>query len=203
MLDNLELPWLAMGGRFDEAERRMADIEARHRAVSLPLTPAAVAGTRIALRIWQDRSAEVAPLLLGLEGGYLPVTASVLVHFLRAGEVERARAHLAAHPVDLGHDFWFSVLDWGMTGEAALGLGDAELGAAAHAKLAAYAGQVCYAGGGNASGPVDMYLAMAAFAAGRVGEATAHADRAEELCAAWEIPLAAARLRRHRERHGF
>ncbi|WP_193314477.1 BTAD domain-containing putative transcriptional regulator [Georgenia ruanii] len=203
VLDNLELPWLAMGGRFDEAEQRMADIEARHRAVSLPLTSAAVAGTRIALRIWQDRSAEIAPLLLGLEGGYLPVTASVLVHALRAGDRERARAHLAAHPVTLEHDTWFSMLDWGMAGEAALGLGDAELGAAAHAKLAPYAGQVCCAGGGNASGPVDMYLAMAAFAAGRFEEAMAHADRAEELCAAWEIPLAAARLRRHRERHGF
>ncbi|GAA1643412.1 hypothetical protein GCM10009790_26060 [Georgenia ruanii] len=203
VLDNLELAWLTLAGRFAEAEQRLADMEARRRATSRPLAASMVARARGTLRLWQGRGAEALPPLLGLEGGFVPVTSFVLVLMLRAGQEEAARAHLSAHPVDLEHECWFSMLDWCLAGEAALRLGDAALGAAAAAKLARHTGQSSSAGSGNAAGPADMYLAMAEAAAGRLPAATAHADRAEELCTAWGIPLAAQLLREQRTRHGF
>ena len=61
----------------------------------------------------------------------------------------------------------------------------------------------CVAGSGNASGPVDAFLAMAAASTGERQVATRHADDAERLCEEWDIPLAARWLRGQRERYGF
>jgi hypothetical protein len=61
----------------------------------------------------------------------------------------------------------------------------------------------CVAGSGNASGPVDAFLAMSAMAAGERELATQHADDAMRLCEEWGIPLAARWLRDQRERYSF
>ena len=111
--------------------------------------------------------------------------------------------YYASHPLDLDTDDWFSMLAWCNTAETALYMKDADLGARTYARLAPYAGMSCVAGSGNASGPVDAFLAMAAAATGEQQVATRHADDAERLCAEWDIPLAARWVRDQRERYDY
>jgi hypothetical protein len=113
-----------------------------------------------------------------------------------------ARRH-AEHKLDVDHDESGSVLFWGMAAEAALLVGDPGLGRAVGPRLAPYTGRCCMGGSALACGPVDLYRAYAAAAAGEPAAATEHADRAAELCAEWDIPLAAKRLEQLRTAHGF
>ena len=204
VLDSLELPWLAMAGRFAECEERMARIQKLDAQMSLQQSADATAGALIALRLWQGRSAEIAPLLAALDDSSpLPVTSSRLVFLLRGGEEAQARELHASRPVELGQEDWFSMLNWCCAAEAALWLDDRDLAAAAYEKIAPFEGYSCAAGSGNAMGPVDVYLAQAAAAVGEAELAARHADRALELMEAWEIPLAAQWLRGQRDRFAF
>ena len=63
VLDSLELPWLAMAGRFEDCEQRMADIVRLDQEMALGQTEDATAGALMSLRLWQGRSLEVAPIL--------------------------------------------------------------------------------------------------------------------------------------------
>ena len=97
VLDSLELPWLAMAGRFDECEQRMADIVRLDQEMALGQTEDATAGALMSLRLWQGRSVEVAPILEQFaEQSVLPVTSTMLVFWLRAGEVDKAREYAAS-----------------------------------------------------------------------------------------------------------
>ena len=96
----------------------------------------------------------------------LPVTTLVAMFFARAGRIDEARAHLAAHPVSFDHDDWFAHLTWGAGAEAALAVGDPNLAARAYEKLTPFAGRSCCAGSGMHIGPVDGFLALAAAATG-------------------------------------
>jgi hypothetical protein len=82
-------------------------------------------------------------------------------------------------------------------------MGAPDLGARAYALLAPLAGRSCSAGSGNASGPVDGYLAMAAASVGETALAGRHADDAERLAEEWQIPLYAQWLRAQRDRYRF
>jgi hypothetical protein len=204
VLDSLALPWLAMQGRFEECEEQMQRILHLDQLMSLHQAEDATAGALLSLRLWQGRYEEVLPRLAEFEQHTpLPVTSTYLTYLLRAGEVERARAHAASHPVDLSLDDWFSMLNWSCAAEAALGLGDRDLAAAAYRLLAPYAGRCTSAGSGNATGPVDAFLAHAAAAVGDLDLAAQHADRALELTEEWQIPLVAQWLRDQRDRYGF
>jgi hypothetical protein len=85
----------------------------------------------------------------------------------------------------------------------ALFMGDAELGAGTYSRLAPLAGRSACAGSGNAFGPVDAYLAMAAASVGEAALASRHADEAERLASEWRIPLFAKWLAEQRDRFGF
>ena len=50
---------------------------------------------------------------------------------------------------------------------------------------------------------MDAFVALAAASTGEMALATQHADRAEELCREWRIPLAAQWLRDQRDTWGF
>jgi hypothetical protein len=158
----------------------------------------------MSLRLWQGRSAEIAPKLEEFAAlSPLPVTSTVIVFWLRAGETELATRCWRAHPIDLTGDDWFAMLNWASAAEAALVLDDHALASAAYDRLAPFAGRSGSAGSGNANGPVDAFLALAAAAVGETALAGQHADRALELCEEWDIPLAAQWLRDQRERFGF
>jgi DNA-binding SARP family transcriptional activator len=204
VLDSLELPWLAMAGDFDECVRRMDDIVRLDQEMTLSQTEDATAGALLSLRLWQGRSLEVAPVLERFaEHSVLPVTSTMLVFWLRAGEADRARQYAATHTVRVDDDDWFSMLNWCAAAEASLGLDDHAMASAAYDRLAPFSGHSCCAGSGNAMGPVDAFLAHAAAAVGEVELAGRHADRALELCEQWQIPLAAQWLRDQRDRHAF
>ena len=87
--------------------------------------------------------------------------------------------------------------------EVALYLGDAELGKRVAELMAPYAGEAVTVASMVVYGPVDLYLALASKAAGDEATASRHADRAAELCVAWQLVPVGAWLTQLRGEHGF
>lgn len=203
VLDGLVLPWLAMAGRFDECDELLAGIRELDAQMSLEHSGDAMASAMISMRIWQGRAGDLAPMFLEMEGGPFPIEATLISILWRSGAREAARAHRETHPVDLDHDTWFTRFCWGSAAEVALYLEDPALGADVHERLTPYAGQSVCAGSALAAGPVDLYLALAARAAGDVETARVHAERAAELCTGWGLPLVAAWLDELRAEYVF
>ncbi|WP_345503013.1 BTAD domain-containing putative transcriptional regulator [Pedococcus ginsenosidimutans] len=204
VLDSLELPWLAMAGRFDECEERLANIRLLDQRMSLHQTDDATLGAMMALRVWQGRASEMADGLMAAEAqSPLPLSAVVAMFLLRSGRRDLAQEYVACHPIDLGHDDWFAMLTWCSAAEVSLELDDRDLGVRCYERLAPFEGFSCCAGSGVALGPVDAFLALAAAAGGEKDVAARHADRALELCEDWQVPLAAQWLRDQRDRFGF
>jgi hypothetical protein len=203
VLETLQVPWLAMAGRFEEAEARLPVIQRLEEQMSLEQAGDAYDGAVLTLRLWQGRAAEIVGMLRELEGAPFPITATIVSCLLRLGEQTAAEEFYRTHSVDLSGNDWFSRLNWALAAHAALAMADREVAAQTYAKLAPIAGQNCSAGSGNAMGPADAFLALSAAAVGERKLAARHADRALELMAAWRIPLAAEWLVDQRERYGF
>ncbi len=202
ILDSIAAGWEAMAGRFEECDRLLAAM--RRLAVDRHLHDAEEGHTwaRLAVALWRGGLEELLPVVREL-GEHPPATGLVVVCLHRAGQEAEARAWYADHALDLDHDEGESLLMWGMAAEAAVLVGDPDVGRDAGSRLAPYAGRCCMGGSALACGPVDLYLAYAAAAAGDREAAARHADRAAELCAEWGIPLPARRLERLRAEHGF
>lgn len=202
VIENMLFPWQVMAGQVEESRATLERIEALEAQISLEPGESAVAGAHIVLGMWGDDPLG-AEILGSMEGGPVPATAAIVVALCRAGRPDDARAHRAAHEIHLDGETTFSLLNRCMAAEAALHLGEPALGEDAHRLLLPFAGRSCSVGSGFASGPVDLYLACAAAAAGDTARATAHADDAAALCEKWEIPLVAQWLRDQRDRYGF
>ena len=203
VLDGLELPWLAMAGRFEQCDRMLDRIRAVGRQIAHSNADETVAGSLISLRLWQGRPGEMVPTLEAFDTTPYPFAASVAVFLWRAGEHDRARAYHAAHGAPLEHETEISLLAWCHAAELALHLGVAGLAGAAYERLVGYAGLTCCAGSALASGPVDAYLAMAAAATGENAIAARHADAATALALKWDIPVFAQWFADLRGRHSF
>ena len=98
VLESLEVPWLAMAGRFEEGEARLASLLELAAQMELHQKDEALAGAIMSLRLWQGRAGEVVPMLRALEDGPLPATTAIATYMLRAGDVDEARAYLAERP---------------------------------------------------------------------------------------------------------
>ncbi len=122
MIDNLLLPWYVMAGNFEEGEACLAHVIRLSQQMATPQTEDAVAGAMITLRLWQGRADEVAPALMAFEGGPMPITSTLLVFLIRAGDLEAAKAHAAEYPMVLDAVDWFSMLNWASAAEASLWL---------------------------------------------------------------------------------
>ena len=201
VLESLEVPWLAMAGRFEEGEARLASLLELAAQMELHQKEEALAGAIMSLRLWQGRAGEAVPMLRALEDGPLPATTTIATYMLRDGDADQARAYLAERPAQLDSITWFSLLNWACAAEVAAGIGDRDLGSRAYDLLAPYAGCSACAGSGSVIGPVDAFLALAAVAAGDPETATRHADDALVLMEKWQIPLAAQWLRDQRDRY--
>jgi hypothetical protein len=201
----LEIPWLALEGRFAEAEALFGTTLELWRRTSLPQQAETPAGTALAIRMAAGAvdAATVEALVAATRGSALQVDAPLLAMMLRAGQEDRARRRYAEHGLDLDHDNWYSLMHHCMAGEAAFGLGERELGARVLELVAPYAGRPCSAGAAAAVGPVDAWLAMAAAAAGDHARARRHADDAEALAERWRIPAFAAWFAGVRRRSGI
>jgi len=189
----LEVPWLAMRGRFDDAERLFAATVDLMSRTSMPQQAESAAGTTLALQMFRGAAgAELAGQMQALAPhSRLPLHSTIVMLLLRAGEKEQARAWYAQHGLALDSDDWFTVLNLCQAAEATAGLGDRDLAARVYKRLAPFAGRPCSAGGAVAQAPVDAYLALAAAAAGETDVAARHTDAALAQCAAWGIPLVA------------
>ena len=201
----LEVPWLAMQGRFADAQQLFAQTLALMQRTTMAQQTETPAGAALALRMAMapvDDSV-VAGFAPVVESSPLPMRAHLLMLMLRAGQHDQALAHYAEFGVEFGHDDWFTLQQQCQAAEASLGLGAAKRGASVYRWLAPYAGRVCCAGAAVALGPVDGYLALAAAAAGEPAVAARHADDADELCRRWEIPLVADWMATQRQTHGF
>lgn len=204
VLGELEVPWLAMRGRFAEAERLIAvrdEIGVRHTA---PNYRAAGAGLYLYLRLWQGRLAEMIPVMREMSAISPSLMDPVVPWMLvRDGQLDQARREYDRVGIPVAGDDWISVQKRCQAAEIAFALGMPDVAAEAYRWLSPYAGRCCTAGFGLAVGPVDAFLALAASATGEQALAGRHADEALRLCAQWEIPLVARWLRDQRERAGF
>ncbi len=203
VLTTLELPWRAMAGDIAEAERLMGELHAMARQTDLHTMQETLLGATMAIKQWTGGIDELLPMVDLLESGPLPVTAFVCLLMLRAGRADQARAHLAKHAITLREETWFSLLEWASAAETARAVGDAAVAARAYALLAPCAGGCVSAGSGNAIGPVDAFLALAASAVGEADVATRHAEEAARQMEEWRIPLAAQWWRDQRDRWGI
>ena len=204
VLDTLMVPWHAMRGEWDEAQRLVESVSSTSERMTLPQAEDAIAGAMLSVGMWQGLYPELLETLLLLEEqSSLLLTPVVAAFLVRLGRVEEARQYLTDHPADLEVDDWFSLLPWSLTAEVALALGDPELGRLSYSLLAPYAGRVTAAGSGVAMGPVDGFLALAAAATGERRLAVQHAEDALRLCRTWRIPLAEQWLHDQRDRYGF
>ena len=199
VLETMDIPWLAMAGRIDEVDAALARVVEVTSTMRLPQAEDGITGAIGALLLWSDRADELAELLKGTEEGPLPVAALHAAIWCRIGRTEDARAVLDARgPLDLSADNWFSMLVWGPACEAAAGTGDRDLASRAYERLAPYPDHAVTGGSGLAMGPVQAFLALAAWTVGEADLAARHADRAEALCAEWGIPLCARWLQEQR-----
>jgi len=203
VLDGLALSWLALGGRFDECEQVLERIERLDAQMSLEHSGDAKASAYLSMLRWQARDSELVSVLETIADSPFPIASSLAAAMWRAGDRDQARAYAEAHPPELDHDDWFTRFAWAHTAELALYLGDADLGKRVGALMAPYAGQSISAGSVLASGPVDLYLALAAAATDDLEAAGRHADRAAALCVAWEVPLVGDWLDKVRTEYGF
>jgi DNA-binding SARP family transcriptional activator len=196
----LEIPWLALEGRFADAQRLFAETLTRWRRTSMPQRDETPAGTAMAMAMAADAvdDAMVTAIEAGTRGSRLPMDAPLLATMLRAGRREEARRRYAEHGIDLDrdNDQWISLLRDCMAAEVAFGLGDRALGARTYELLAPYAGLPCSSGSATALGPVDGWLALAAAATGDSGGAARHAADAFALASDWRIPAYTAWLER-------
>ena len=203
VLDVLVLPWLAMAGRFDECAELLAGIERLDAQMSLEQAGDAVGSAMLSLARWQGRSGDLVPVFEEMANGPFPVNASVAAMLWHAGRAEDARAWTRAHPPQLDHDDWFSSLAWAHAAEVSLLTGERARGARGAALRAPDLGASVRGGSAGAAGPGGLYLALALEAAGDDAAATAHADRAAQLCRSWEIPLVGQWLEELRAEYGF
>jgi len=202
VVEALGIPWLSLGGHAEEARELTALITELSTRVSLPGANALVVGCGISIAVWSGQYEQAARTVMELPST-LPVSSSVAALLCRAGEVEEAREYRVSHPFDLDVDDWFSLLNWCHAAEAAAYLGDAALGSATYERLLPYAGCNSCAGSGNTTGPVDRYLALAAYVRGDLAAATAHAREADRLCREWQIPVLLKLLDDQRHLFGF
>jgi hypothetical protein len=189
MLHGLEVPWLAMRGRFEECERRLAELQALSRVMAHSDVDESIAACLLTLRLWQGRAAEVVPVLRRLDDGLDDFAPTVVVYLWRAGQEAEARSYLAQRPITIPPDGEVELHTVAHAAELSLYLDRPEMAAVCQQRLKAYVGMVVSLGASMALGPVEAYLAFASAAAGAREAAAAEADRAVERAREWELDV--------------
>ena len=189
LLRVVEVPWLAMSGRDDEADAPLERLGELARELRMPNILDAVTATTVVRGMLTGQYAELAGFLGSfVEASDIPAGPVATVIALRAGDVDLARRLHEHLGVDLaGHSF-MALLYPCMALEIALGLDDPDLARAAYPLALPYAGRMCSAGTAAPVGPVDAFLARGAAAMGDDEAATAHAAAAVALARGWGLP---------------
>jgi DNA-binding SARP family transcriptional activator len=199
-----KVPWLALQGRLEEADELFARVSALMRRTAIPDQDESLAGALFVLELAKGRTAEMVPLLAQVEAATpMPMQVPLMTVMARAGRVDDARALYRQVGLPVGNDDWLRMLLLALAGEVALRLRLPDEAAQLYERLAPFAGRSSSGGSGAPVGPVDIYLASAAAAAGERELATRHADEAQRLCADWRLPVARTWLDELRELGGF
>ncbi|HEY3558278.1 MAG TPA: BTAD domain-containing putative transcriptional regulator [Kribbella sp.] len=202
VLTELEPAWLAMQGRFDEAELLVEQRRDLVAGASLPQRDESMVSASAGIELWRTGAAGIVPALRAIAAvSPMPFDLAIRWLLVRAGRLDEA----CAVPAELvpSSDDWLSIHHHCTAAEIAYALKESAAASTLYRWLSPYAGRVCSAGFSIAIGPVDAFLALAAMATGEQDLATRHADRALELCTEWQIPLAAQWFREQREHGGF
>ncbi|GAB2478541.1 BTAD domain-containing putative transcriptional regulator [Jatrophihabitans fulvus] len=205
ILAGFVVPWLAMRDELGRATELRDTLAALIAPTNVQQGTEALAGTALVLAWWAGEAiSEVVATLRVLRAvSPLPLVGSLAGFLCGAGREDEARALLLESPPKLDDTTWMAPLEWGMTAQAAAFTAMPDLAAAAYAKLAPHAGRALSAGSGPCLGPVDAFLAYAAYGVGDHALAASHADDAEKICEQWQAPLAARWWRGQRDRFGF
>jgi len=204
MLGSFEVPWLAMQGRFADAEVLLENTVGWARSASFPFRDEALVAARAFCEIWRGRANEVIPDFAAVdERSATDMAGSLLLLLLRAERLDEAAGLLDARPTALADNHFAATMDLAVASEAALMLGRPALAAEAYPLLAPFAGRIASAGTGGAIGPVDAYLSLAAAAVGERQLASRHADDALRFADEWGLRAVADWLRATRLRHSF
>jgi hypothetical protein len=107
-----------------------------------------------------------------------PADTATITLLGRAGDIDRARRWRREHEPDLSDVSSYASLSWALAAEAAAYVDDRDLAARAHELLTPLAGMLAIGGTGCAVGPIDSFLAMAAYVTGEHELARRHADEA-------------------------
>jgi hypothetical protein len=203
VLGGLELSWLAAAGRREESEAVLDQVRTLAEQMSMDHAGDVEVSAKIAMLRWQGGDAELAAILQAVAaevpGFGFPAAAALW----RTGDRDGARDLAGTVGRDLRDDDAYSAFVGAGAAETALHLGDRDLGERAGRLLAPYAGEAVTLASMVVHGPVDLYLAMAAQAAGDTGRAKEHAARAAELCLEWDLAPVGDWLAGVREEHGF
>ncbi|MET7400222.1 hypothetical protein ABZS66_42730, partial [Dactylosporangium sp. NPDC005572] len=187
VVGTMDGPWLAMRGRFAEAETRVAELLTTAATTLLPTRGFFESATAF-MRIWQGRAAELLPVIRPVYEAQPTVSAAMyLLVLLHAGHLDEAaevNERRPEHPAS-----WALPFDLSVAAYAAFALSRPDQGAEVYRRLAPLAGRTASAGSGAPIGPVDAYLALAASAAGEPELARRHAADAAALVEAWDIPV--------------
>ncbi|UMG91989.1 BTAD domain-containing putative transcriptional regulator [Nocardioides sp. TF02-7] len=202
ILTTIEVSWLAMCGRFAEAEAAIERLQGYGAVLVHETVEANVDLARCAVAYWGDRPGSAVDTLLrwSAEEEVRPTAA---VYLCRAGRLDEARAFVADPGVEFHDDDLSTVLAAGHVAELATYLDDPTLAQRAHDVLLQHAGRPCSAGSGLVTAPVDAYLALAAAVLGRPDEAARHAASARDQATAWGLDRVCAWLEEERARLGF
>jgi DNA-binding SARP family transcriptional activator len=195
--------WAAMRGDEEVIAANTERLFELDELISISQKVDAIKGALLVPQMWDGPLAPPEVLVAYSDGANVPIEPGLVLLLLRTGSAELAREVWSGYDYELGGDDWFRELHHAFGAEIALELGDTDLAGRLYERLLPLRNGCVISGTGPAHGPADAYLAMAAAATGENVLATEHADRAAELCRAWNIPQVAQRLDDLRERYGF
>lgn len=204
MLGAYQSAWLALEGRFEQADALLADNLRQAALATFPFRTEAVTAARATIALWRGEPEVTLELFRGLtEATATDTDTGVLIGLIRSGRLAPAAAMLDRRPVSLDADSFAAPFDFAILAEAALVVGRPELAGRLYPLMLPWAGRTAAAGTGPPLGPIDAFLAAAAAAVGEIDVARRHADDAARLCASWPAPVVADWLADLRARYGF
>ena len=189
VLDNMVVPWLAMAGRYDECEAVLERMRGMVRRTGMDEAQEAVDTAVIGRDLWSGHADRAADAIEPMLASPYPMASTAATYRWRSGDTAAALALLTEHPVELAEESYLAPLDWANAACVALFTEDPALGARSRDLLTPWSGSSCSIGSGMASGPIDVYLALATAAAGDRAAAATVADRALDQCDAWDVPV--------------
>ena len=207
VLDVIELAWAAAAGLTAECEAILAAHNDHLALLGVTVDdgrlPSHSSFDLFCLPLFQGLPIEQLPGLVSIGPGSRMDVLLCLLH-ARGGRLDLATAYFRPHELETltADEDELACPLWCAAAEVALYFDARDLARQVYGRLASLLGRSS-GGDGLVFGPVDAFAALAARAAGEVGTATTHADRALELIDEWGLPAVRGWLERLRREADF